>query len=124
MRERAETAVAADDGGDTLKEFFTVERISPELHVVVGVCVHESRGHYQPSRIKVSFRCAHLADHEEPTALDPHVGNPRSATGAIDDQAITDRQIDHANDTKLRAVTQSLRSCIYYTTLGPASRSS
>ena len=93
--EGAEAAVAADDGGDTLQEFLAIKRIAPELHVVMGVSVHEAGGHHEPCRIEVLVGSTNVANFHDLAARYPDVGQPGCAVRAVGDQTIADRQFNH-----------------------------
>ena len=73
MRECAEAAAAADDRRDSLQEFFAVVWIAAELHVVVGVSIHESGRHNQPACVQNLPRWPDPADLDNPIPFDANV---------------------------------------------------
>ena len=95
MWKRAEATAATNDRSDTLKKLVAVVRIPAELHVVVGVRVHETRRHNQPIGIQHLTGRSDAADLDDPIPLDTHVRLNRHRTSAIDHQPVPDSQIKH-----------------------------
>ena len=94
-RNRAETAIAADHGGDALREFEFHAGIAEERAVVVCVGVDESRRETCAVAVDLAG-CRRRATHRGDAArIDLHIGVERGTTAAVEHPHVAYREIDH-----------------------------
>ncbi len=95
----AKAAVAGDDRGDAILASVGAGRIPEDLGVVVGVGVHVTGRHDPPLRVDPPprGRRAEVADAGDGPVPHAHIGAEPRETGAVDDDAAGDDQIELAH---------------------------
>ena len=88
-------AVAANDGGDSLRDFEGHVGLREQRLVVVRVCIDEARGHDEALRVHhvVGGVALEIADGGDASAGDGHIGVKARRARAVDDGTASDQQV-------------------------------
>jgi hypothetical protein len=102
-RREADAAVAGHDGRDAVAAGRLQQAVPAHLPVVVGVDIDEAGGYHLPCRVDgFGGRTAHFGvagsaadDVDDHAVLDADVGAEAIRTGAVDDSATGDLEVEH-----------------------------
>ena len=97
MWKGAETAIAADDRGNSLSKLLRVGRIPVQLHVVVSVGIDESRAYHRTSGDDLLMGSTDSSHLGYAVTFDADVAFEGSATVAVDNETIANGEIKHGS---------------------------